>query len=39
MIAGGGYDLGLLLDGDADRAGAADEQRHVHPPARRSPGC
>ena len=25
-IAGGGYDLGLLLDGDADRAGAADEQ-------------
>ena len=26
LIAGGGYDLGLLLDGDADRAGAADEQ-------------
>ena len=26
QIAGGGYDLGLLLDGDADRAGAADEQ-------------
>ena len=26
IIAGGGYDLGLLLDGDADRAGAADEQ-------------
>ncbi len=25
-IAGGGYDLGLLLDGDADRAGAADER-------------
>ena len=25
IIAGGGYDLGLLLDGDADRAGAADE--------------
>ena len=25
MIAGGGFDLGLLLDGDADRAGAADE--------------
>ena len=24
-IAGGGYDLGLFLDGDADRAGAADE--------------
>jgi len=24
-MAGGGYDLGLLLDGDADRAGAADE--------------
>jgi phosphomannomutase len=26
MIAGGGYDVGLLLDGDADRAGAADER-------------
>jgi phosphomannomutase len=26
MLAGGGYDLGLLLDGDADRAGAADEK-------------
>ena len=26
ILAGGGYDLGLLLDGDADRAGAADEQ-------------
>jgi phosphomannomutase len=26
LIAGGGYDLGLLLDGDADRAGAADER-------------
>ena len=26
LIAGGGYDLGLFLDGDADRAGAADEQ-------------
>ncbi|MEO5885202.1 MAG: phosphoglucomutase/phosphomannomutase family protein, partial [Candidatus Limnocylindrales bacterium] len=25
LMAGGGYDLGLLLDGDADRAGAADE--------------
>jgi phosphomannomutase len=25
-IVGGGFDLGLLLDGDADRAGAADEQ-------------
>lgn len=25
-IAGGAFDLGLLLDGDADRAGAADEQ-------------
>ncbi len=25
-IAGGGFDLGLLLDGDADRAGAADER-------------
>jgi phosphomannomutase len=25
MFAGGGFDLGLLLDGDADRAGAADE--------------
>ncbi|MGZ8313449.1 MAG: hypothetical protein ACXWUR_15410, partial [Allosphingosinicella sp.] len=26
MLAGGGYDLGVLLDGDADRAGAADER-------------
>ncbi len=26
MIASGGFDLGLLLDGDADRAGAADER-------------
>ena len=26
MMAADGYDLGLLLDGDADRAGAADEQ-------------
>jgi phosphomannomutase len=26
IIAQGGYDLGLLLDGDADRAGAIDEQ-------------
>jgi phosphomannomutase len=26
MLAKGGHDLGLLLDGDADRAGAADEQ-------------
>jgi phosphomannomutase len=25
VLARGGYDLGLLLDGDADRAGAADE--------------
>ena len=25
-LAGGGFDLGLLLDGDADRAGAADER-------------
>jgi phosphomannomutase len=25
IIGRGGYDLGLLLDGDADRAGAADE--------------
>jgi phosphomannomutase len=25
LLAGGGYDVGLLLDGDADRAGAADE--------------
>jgi phosphomannomutase len=24
-LAAGGYDLGLMLDGDADRAGAADE--------------
>jgi len=26
MLARGGYDLGLMLDGDADRAGAADER-------------
>ena len=26
IIAKGGFDLGLLLDGDADRAGAADEK-------------
>jgi len=26
ILAGGGFDLGLLLDGDADRAGAADEK-------------
>jgi phosphomannomutase len=26
LMAGGGYDLGLLLDGDADRAGAMDER-------------
>jgi phosphomannomutase len=26
LLSRGGYDLGLLLDGDADRAGAADEQ-------------
>jgi len=26
MLAKGGHDMGLLLDGDADRAGAADEQ-------------
>jgi phosphomannomutase len=26
MLAGGGFDLGLLLDGDADRAGAVDER-------------
>ena len=25
MLADGGFDMGLLLDGDADRAGAADE--------------
>src|SRR5207247_5385133 len=25
MLSRGGFDLGLLLDGDADRAGAADE--------------
>ena len=31
MLAGNGYDLGLLLDGDADRAGAADERgRFIH---------
>ena len=33
MLAGGGYDLGLLLDGDADRAGCGRRARHVHPPA------
>ena len=38
-VQGGGYDLGLLLDGDADRAGAADERGDVHPPARRSWAC
>ncbi len=26
ILQGGGYDIGLLLDGDADRAGAADER-------------
>ena len=26
MLADGGFDLGLFLDGDADRAGAADER-------------
>jgi phosphomannomutase len=26
LVAGGGFDLGLLLDGDADRAGAIDER-------------
>jgi phosphomannomutase len=26
ILARGGHDMGLLLDGDADRAGAADEQ-------------
>jgi phosphomannomutase len=26
ILSRGGYDMGLLLDGDADRAGAADEQ-------------
>jgi phosphomannomutase len=26
ILAGGGHDLGLFLDGDADRAGAADER-------------
>lgn len=26
ILAKGGYDVGLLLDGDADRAGAADEK-------------
>ena len=31
ILAKGGYDLGLLLDGDADRAGAADETgRFIH---------
>jgi phosphomannomutase len=28
ILAGGDYDMGLLLDGDADRAGAADERGH-----------
>lgn len=28
LLAGGGHDLGLFLDGDADRSGAADEQGH-----------
>ncbi|HYM82613.1 MAG TPA: phosphoglucomutase/phosphomannomutase family protein [Candidatus Dormibacteraeota bacterium] len=26
IVAGGGYDLALMLDGDADRAGASDER-------------
>ena len=26
ILGGGGYDFGMLLDGDADRAGAADEK-------------
>ena len=26
ILGGGGYDIGLFLDGDADRAGAADER-------------
>ncbi len=31
ILAAGGFDLGLLLDGDADRAGAADERgRFLH---------
>jgi phosphomannomutase len=31
IVARGGFDLGLLLDGDADRAGAVDEQgRFIH---------
>jgi phosphomannomutase len=31
ILAAGGHDLGLLLDGDADRAGAADERgRFIH---------
>ena len=31
ILAKGGYDLGLMLDGDADRAGAADETgRFIH---------
>ena len=34
MIAGGGFDLGLLLDGDADRAGRGRRAGHVPPPAR-----
>ncbi len=33
ILAKGGYDLGLLLDGDADRAGRGRREGHVHPPA------
>ena len=38
MLSRGGYDLGLMLDGDADRAGAADE-KGTSSTSSRSPGC
>ena len=37
--ATGGYDLGLLLDGDADRAGRGRRAGHLHPPARSAWAC
>ncbi len=33
VVAGGGFDLGLLLDGDADRAGRDRRAGRLHPPA------
>ncbi len=39
ILAGGGYDLGLLLDGDADRAGAADERGRRSSTSCRSWAC